>query len=101
MPEISELSVRTNTSVNGDAIEIFTFYREPVLPDIINTFISNDSGNYLGTGYIEGECVIEFVQGGDSNISFFLDVDGTFVINSTDASKYSLDSLTGNLLYTE
>lgn len=102
MPETVILSTLTNTTRIDSDIEIYTYYQPfSELPDIIQAFIAESPASLSGVGYVEGEGIVEYVSGGASGLTIYINEStGEVSIDSSDATSYSIDSATGQLQYT-
>jgi hypothetical protein len=98
MPEIVNLNVSTITTIIGSDLTINTFYVSGSPPDILSSQVTNTTGSLSGVSFVEGELLIES-KIGTTSLSFFLNPDGTFSIDSTDSANYSINS-DGELIYT-
>ena len=100
MPESKQITTETILNVVGSSISILSRYYNPALGDIIVAFISEVVGGETvdGVNFIEGEGGITSTTG--SSGIYTLDSNGNLIITSGDASQYSVDTLTGQLVYT-
>ena len=92
------ISSLTNVTVAIPDVDIFTYYDSGLLPNILSLLIGDQSGILNGTTYVEGDLVATYRASG---VNLTIDSDGNLTIDSEDAANYSLDALTGSLIYTD
>lgn len=100
MSESRQISTQTVLNVVGSSISILTKYTNTIEGDIIQVFISEVFNGELvdGVSFIEGELGISLPT--DSTLITSIDNEGNLIITSSDASQYSIDPNTGQLIYT-
>jgi len=97
MAEQRLLSTKTQATVNGASISIFTYYFADELPNTLDMFLADIASDLNGVGYAEGDLVF-VLKNHPSQINFFLNEDGTISIDAADAAQYSINSM-GELEY--
>lgn len=100
MPETKLLiPTQTYTQVQGSTISITTMYLKEGVSNVM-AFINEIVGGQIvqGTTFLEGEGGV-LVQNISSNLVFSKDPNGNLIISGQDSSKYSIDTMTGQLVY--
>lgn len=101
MPESRQIPSQTTLSVVGSVITITTRYHNEDQGGVVFAFISQIVGGeaHNGVGFIEGEGGI--IIDDSFNLDFNLDASsGELIVTAPDAAQYSIDTNTGQLVYT-
>lgn len=94
MPESKDIKTVTTTLVSGGTIQIKTEYAG----HDIYAFIAEEVDTLNGVSYIEGELMM--VIGSVPMIPVFsINSNGELIVTSSDAVRYHLDTMTGQLQY--
>ena len=99
MPDITIIPTQTTLSVVGVSITITTIYNGGDLGGIISAWISEVIGGEIvdGISFIEGEGGI---MTDDFVTTASLNSNGELIVTAPDAAQYSVDTVTGQLIYT-
>jgi hypothetical protein len=100
MPTTTQIPTTTILNVVGSSISILTKYIDPNLGDVLQAFIVETVGGETvdGVNFIEGEGGI--TKPASSSLIASVDGSGNLILTSSDSSQYSVDSITGQLVYT-
>ena len=102
MPESKIISTYTTLSVVGPVITITTQYFNDLSGGVILAFISEIVGGETidSIPFIEGEGGITINSPLYPSLNFSLNSSGELIVTGPNATQFSVDSLTGELIYT-
>lgn len=92
-------TLNTSTILNRTEgeVRVYTFYSD--VERYIEAFLLDEEKNINGVSFVEGEG--GYTNFNFENTSFFVNKFGELLVKSDEASKFSLDELTGQLQITE
>jgi hypothetical protein len=97
MAEERTINTKTELTVLGNGVKIFTYYLPNELPNTLEAFIAEILSSLEGVGYQEGDLVL-VLKNYPGQINFFLNADGTMNVEADDAAQYSINE-NGELIY--
>jgi len=103
MAEVRTITSHTTLNVIGSSITITTKYINENAGGVSLAFISNVLNGELvdSVSFIEGQGGISMLDNYPSSLDFALNPStGELIVTASDASNYSIDGMTGALIYT-
>lgn len=103
MPESKIITTQTTLTVIGTAISLKTLYLDESITGVISAFLSETVGGETldGTPFIEGEGGVTIGLGYyPAELDFQVNGNGELIVIAPDSANFSVDTDTGQLVYT-